>query len=411
MKYFLSLFSFFLIASVSAQFTVDAELRPRFEYRHGYKFLFDDTNETAAAVTQRTRIKTTLKKEKLTLHFSFQDLRVWGDTPQLTFTDRNGLQVNAAWADIALDSSFHMKIGRQPLAYDDQRILGEANWAQQSRVHDALVLRHAKGSFKAHLGLAYNQSSQRLTGTFLDTPGTYKTMQYLWLHNDFGDVDASFLVLNNGQQGTITGNAETRFNQTIGTHLKFNLSNIVLATNVYLQTGKDVRNNDLSAYLLGLSAMYKANDNLNITLGGELQSGNDNNTISEDTNNAFTPFYGTNHRYNGHMDYFYTGNHLNSVGLFNLFLKFNGKINDKSSYSIAFHNFASAADFTEKQLGNEVDLAYKIKLQKDVSLSMGYSQMFAADGLKLLQSVPDPAINNWGYMMLTVNPNLFTSKM
>ena len=32
-------------------------------------------------------------------------------------------------------------------------------------------------------------------------------------------------------------------------------------------------------------------------------------------NNSFTPFYGTNHKFNGHMDYFYVGNHIGNVGL------------------------------------------------------------------------------------------------
>ncbi len=30
---------------------------------------------------------------------------------------------------------------------------------------------------------------------------------------------------------------------------------------------------------------------------------------------AFTPLYGTNHKFNGWMDYFYVGNHGSSIGL------------------------------------------------------------------------------------------------
>ena len=44
------LFFLFLITNTRAQLTVDAEVRPRFEYRHGFKTLFPDNEDAAAFV-------------------------------------------------------------------------------------------------------------------------------------------------------------------------------------------------------------------------------------------------------------------------------------------------------------------------------------------------------------------------
>ena len=78
------------MANVKAQLKIDTELRPRFEYRHGYKTLFPDNTDPAAFVSQRTRLNAGFKNEKLNFYLSLQDVRVWGDVPQLNSSDSNG---------------------------------------------------------------------------------------------------------------------------------------------------------------------------------------------------------------------------------------------------------------------------------------------------------------------------------
>lgn len=53
------------------QLTVDAEVRPRFEYRHGFKTLFPDNTDPAAFVSQRTRLNARLHSRKLRVLFKF----------------------------------------------------------------------------------------------------------------------------------------------------------------------------------------------------------------------------------------------------------------------------------------------------------------------------------------------------
>jgi hypothetical protein len=60
-----------------------------------------------------------------------------------------------------------------------------------------------------------------------------------------------------------------------------------------------------------------------LAAGYEYLSGNSYNKT--DKVYAFEPFYGTNHKFNGFMDYFYVGNHINSVGLHDAWLKYGYK--------------------------------------------------------------------------------------
>lgn len=394
-----------------AQFTISGEIRPRAEYRNGYKTLKADGTDAALFVSQRTRFNTQFIAEDYTFFISFQDVRVWGDVPQLNTADKNGLSVHEAWGQVKFNPNFAVKLGRQEIVYDDSRMFGNVDWTQQGRSHDAAIFKLGNEDFKLDLGVAYNQEAENLFGNLYTVSGNYKALQYAWFHKDWRNFNASFLFLNNGLQNI--AEEEIRYSQTFGTHLKYKANDALsLNANAYLQSGKDILDNDLSAYLVGLNLGYKASAKLNFGLGFEIQSGNDNATIGNE-NKAFTPFYGTNHKFNGFMDYFYVGNHANSVGLVDVFVEIGTKLGEKSSLTAYLHNFSAQAEIgqgIEKQLGTEVDLVYTHKLNKDVTIGAGYSQMFASDGLEVLKSNADGNGNNWAWLMLTIKPTLFSSK-
>ena len=412
-----ALFGLFFTTNANAQLDLDAELVSRGEYRHGFSTLFPDNANPAAFVTQRTRLKTKYKADKLEFYLGLQDIRVWGDVAQLNSADANGLAVHQAWAKINLGNNFSIKSGRQEVIYDNHRIFGNVNWAIQARSHDLAIFKYETDSFKIDLGVAYNQARQTLKDNFYTGPSNYKTFQYIWLHKKMKDLSASVLFLNNGIQydSGITGHVDStgvRYSQTAGTHLEYKKNKLNLTANAYYQFGKDAANNDLNAYLIGLEAKYKTSEKIQVGLGGEIQSGNDNGAPSAGKNNAFTPFYGTNHKFNGWMDYFYVGNHGNNVGLVDLYFNIDVKLNKKSSMYLATHNFNTAADLPTigtQTLGQEIDFVYTYKIQKDALIKIGYSQMFADTGMEVLKGNTDGNTNNWAWVMLVVKPNLFSS--
>ena len=397
-----------------AQLTLSGEFRPRTEFRNGYKTLNPSDVDPALFTSQRLRLNTKYATEKYTFFVSLQDVRVWGDVKQLNTADNNGLALHEAWGLVNFDG-VSLKAGRQEIVYDDSRMFGNVGWAQQARSHDALLLSFGE-TFKLDVGLAFNQDGESLSGTSYTTSGNYKAMQYAWFNKKWDNLSLSLLFLNNGLQyidDADVSNDEVRYSQTIGTHLKFNIAkNLKASANAYYQGGSDILDRDLSAYLLGLDLGYKASDNWNFGLGFEVQSGNDYDGDSSE-NKAFTPFYGTNHKFNGFMDYFYVGNHINSTGLVDVFAKVATKLSKKSNLSLFVHNFTSYAEVAQdvdKQLGTELDLVYSYKLAKDISLAAGYSQMFASEGMEYLKNNFDGNSNNWAWLMLTIKPTLFTSK-
>lgn len=403
--------------SAIAQFRIDGEIRPRFEYRHGFSTLFPVNTDASAFVSQRTRLNIDFKKAYLNFYLSVQDIRVWGDVAQLNRADRNGLGVHQAWGEIVFTPGLSLKFGRQVLNYDDQRVFGGVDWAQQARSHDLILLKYYKNATSLHLGAAFNQAAETNTGNLLTTENTYKSIQYGWFHQDWNSISASVLFLNNGLQFIDSVNvdsSQTRFSHTIGTHLNHAGPKFGVLSNLYYQFGNDVNNNDLNAYLIALEANYNIDPKWAITAGAELLSGNDGGVPSGGRNKAFSPFYGTNHKFNGLMDYFYVGNHADNVGLLDVYFGSNIGLGEKTSLNGRIHNFRAAAglpDTERMQLGVEADFVVNFNFKEDINLKVGYSHLFASEGMEVVKNNFDDNDNYWGWVMLTVNPVLFQTTM
>ncbi len=411
-KYYL-LIVIFIVASqfAQAQFTLDGEFRPRTEYRHGFGSIIPDAADAGFGISTRIRLNAGYQVDAYKFYVSFQDVMVWGENRQILPNDQNNsFAVFQAWAEINLGEGFSTKLGRQVISYDDQRIMGGLDWAQQGRNHDAALIKYKKGKFIADFGLAFNQDYSHptgfiSTGTGYNTTGffSYKTMQYLYLKQAWNNFAGSLLLLNNGFQKFDTNDNPDGVNsiQTLGTHLNYKKNKFGIAANAFLQLGDNID----GAYLLGLDLTYKASDKINLGAGLEIISGNDSATPDTE---AFFPLYGTNHKFNGFMDYFYVGNHANSIGLFDIHASANFKLNSSSSLLVKVLNFSGEQDLPsgEKSLGTELDLVFS-KAFKNYALKLGYSHMFASDGMYELKGVTETAasdMQNWGWAMLVIKP-------
>jgi hypothetical protein len=139
-------------------------------------------------------------------------------------------------------------------------------------------------------------------------------------------------------------------------------------------------------------------------MGFEHLSGNSYDKNDKDY--TFNPFYGTNHKFNGFMDYFYVGNHLNSVGLNDAYVKYACK-KDKFGFNGHLHYFASAGKISadaNKYLGTELDLDISYAVQPNATIIAGWSLMFEAESMELLKGGDHSVGQHWGYIMLSVTP-------
>ncbi|MEN2401710.1 alginate export family protein [Flavobacterium sp. MC2016-06] len=393
---------------------VNLQLRPRYEFRNGYKTLLPYGQEGTSQITQRSRLNFDYKQDLLKVKLTLQNVRTWGDVPTNTTADKNGIAVFEAWAQYDISEKWSARLGRQVLSYDNQRIMGEIDWLQQGQSHDAVLVTFNPKNHQLDLGGAYNSNAENLVQTPY-TVTNYKTMQFAWYHTSISNLNASLLVLNTGYE---YANAATKllvdYKQTFGTYLTYKTKKIDSDLAFYGQTGKST-DKQVSAWYAGANLGYFATENFKIGLGYEFLSGkdmNDGSTVIK----SFNPIFGTNHAFNGYMDYFYVGNHQNSVGLQDAFLKLNYNVN-KWQFALIPHLFYApnkvvtpVNETLDSYLGTEVDFTTAYKFKKDIVLTGGYSQMFGSETLEFLKSGDAGHTNNWAWLMISVNPRIFSWK-
>ncbi len=160
--------------NANAQFSLNGQLRTRTELRNGYGTLSKDTS-AAFFTSQRARLAFGYKWDRLNFNLSVQDVRVWGqDASSINNADGNRLMVHEAWAEVTLlnisDTTIKtkgidnltLKIGRQALIYDDVRLLGDLDWLQQARRHDAVLLKAMHHGWQFDLGAGFNQNNENV---------------------------------------------------------------------------------------------------------------------------------------------------------------------------------------------------------------------------------------------------------
>ncbi|TDE51142.1 alginate export family protein [Flavobacterium sp. GT3P67] len=392
------------------------QLRPRYEYRNGFKNLMPNGEKATSFVSQRSRLNFNYKQEKLKAKLTFQNIRTWGDVATTTQVDKNGIALFEAWAQYDFDAKWSARLGRQVISYDNQRIFGEIDWAQQGQSHDAAVITFHQKNHQLDLGLVLNADKENLLEPKTAYTTNYKSLQYAWYHTQFSKLNMSLLFLNTGYEfEKAIGNLEVDYKQTFGTYLTFKDKKWDTNLGLYGQTGKS-NDKSVSAWYAGANLGYALTNAFKATFGYEYLSGKNQDDSSSDIK-SFNPIFGTNHGFNGYMDYFYVGNHLNSVGLQDVYLKLNYTQN-KWQFNLIPHVFSApnaVLDATNKKmdsyLGTEMDFTAGYAFQKDIVASAGYSQMFGSGTLERLKNGIDAAnTNNWVWVMVTFSPKIFTLK-
>ncbi len=407
------------------EFNLSGESRSRYENKYGYKTLRSKGEEAGNFVSQRTRLNFNFKKNKMKFKVSLQNTRVWGDISTLAAEDNTsagiGTTLHEAWGEAVLSEKFSVRLGRQEIIYDDSRIFGNVGWAQQARSHDAMLLKYAPNeNHRLDFGFAYSADSQAGVDALYSNAAGYKTFQYGRYQGKFNKIGVSFLLLNTGveyteNEGTTDEDNVIDYMQTIGPRVTYKSGAINADASIYFQTGKSY-DSSVSGLYFGANFGYKITDNFKAAIGGEYLSGKDMDDASTDLN-SFAPLFGTNHKFNGWMDYFYVGNHLTpgkAVGLIDGYLTL-GFSKNKFSVKLVPHYFASAAkiiddnlDEMDNYLGTEIDFALGYKLTKSITLNAGYSQMFATESMEVLKGGDKDEQNSWGWVMITFKPNLFS---
>jgi hypothetical protein len=461
----LFLLALLLMATISnAQLTVTGQVRTRTEYRDGVGTLRPKPNKPAFFTSQRSRLTFNYKMSRIVLQASLQDVRVWGqDASTISNADGNRLGLHEGWAEIILfnkkDSSFtkspieyfSVKIGRQELLYDDSRLLGNLDWLQQARRHDAIVLKLLQSKWQLDLGAAFNQNTDAFNynGTYytpanvapyvrdskgnlvatpaglipivngsglsaksgslslMNPPGTnglnqhYKSMQFVYAAKTFGGARISYLILADQFSKYKLDSVKTidsgyvygrRYNQS-GVHARFTTG---LLSTIQLDTKKQ----------------------LSLTAGAWWQGGKDKEGLSlsswmstlslthtknkwsftagwDYVGKSFDPLYGTPHKFWGYMDYFYVGTGAPAGGLSDPYFKVKySSANKRFTTGIDYHYFSLAKDqknesgaAIDKYLGSEIDWISSYTLNKFTQLELGIAYLAASNSMTYAKNI------------------------
>jgi hypothetical protein len=337
-----------------------------------------------------------------------------------------------AWAEIRLNDTvsknknLSLKLGRQELSYDDQRLVGNTDWLQQGRRHDAALLKYETQKWLLHLGAAFNQNKESASATvYNSTPAgnyaattnggsMYKTMAFFYAGKKLQKGSASFLFFTDHfskyYTDTIThlkvfdNSAWTR--ATTGFYFNNNFNQFLLTASAYYQFGHNYSGQKISAEQLTLSTQYSFSKKTSSGPGVDFYSGGTNGTTSK----TFDPLYGTPHKFAGLMDYYYAANGFGKNGLIDYYLKNKYKPSERMQLTLDLHQFnsaASVAGFSTKNLGQEIDLVGNYSLTKQIGFELGYAYYFVT---KLLTS---PSVKNvpnakssadWAYVTINIKP-------
>ena len=412
--------------SVKAQLTIGTQVRPRAEFRNGFKTLNSDDRSPAFFIEQRARLFADYNEEKFRVRINFQDVRTWGSTSQIYKSDPNALtNVYEAWGLYRFTDAWSVKVGRMAWDYDNARFLGDLRWAAQARSHDGLVISHnnTETKLRVDIGAAFNQvgfEPTMLAETFYSGVNNYKTNQFLYLHKGLSKAKFSVLIHNDGRQ--VPADSSLAMRQTYGLIGSGSIGSLDVGGEFYYQGGKNASDVEVDAFLI--NAFVKLQTALTpITIGFDYLSGT---SVTDTQDKSFNPLYGTNHKFYGYMDYFYVGNAHgqagNTAGLFDVHLKTNFQVGDRGSLAANTHVFQSAATLVNptdvnieesKYLGTEVDLVYTLKMDENVKFNLGYSQMFAGESMELVKTVTTEAssVNNWLWVMIDFNPSIVVKKL
>lgn len=405
-------------SSAFAQFKVDAELRPRFEIRDGYKTMLKSDQKPAYVATQRSRLNFGYSEEKYSIFISVQDARVWGEN--VSKTDAPSIGLNEAWVNYNFTDKWAMKLGRQSLSYDTKHLIGPNDWNNVGATHDIGLLRYKDEGLKADLGLAFNNNTDKNYESNYPL-SQYKYLSFLWVNKKLND-NLSLSVMNiadGNQKKNSNDTIYTRFTSGFHAAMQNDSSLFSFGLSAYYQYGKTPTGKSISAYFLSFSPEFNLSRKLKLILGIDYFSGDD--AFSTDSKvNSFSNLYGDGHGLYGYMDYFTTiDSHTDGAGLADIFLRTNYKHSANTSFEFTLHNFSltnNAIDDistpgsqlkAKKRLGTEIDLMVKHKMSSSVELRFGYSAMFATRSMELFKDGDHSKYQHWGWVMFVFRPTLF----
>ena len=389
------------IESAEWNLSLDGQYRPRAQFDSGKDFLGAKALDREW-ISHRARLGVVAgKKDGPQLVLRLQDTRVWGEESdplgQGTQTGTAlGLDLHEAYAAVPLGvPGLTLKVGRQEIALDNHRLVGNVDWTMRARSFDAARLQYtANGLDVSLLASIVNERDGA------DADGHVQALRpgdvyFGGLHARYAlnaDHRVSALALSRkNDSAEATGN---ELRHTIGVYAEGKQAGVAYNAEGYYQLGHQGAA-DIGAYMAGLRAAYAVPVAMTPTVGLWFEE------LSGDGNaaHAFDTLYATNHKFYGEMDFFlnipkHTGNRgLRDIAGAVSFTPMAGLTAGVDFHLFAAHEIAGDALTGAKDvqpatdLGKEVDVRVLWKIKPGLGLHALYGVFLPGEGMRTLRKI------------------------
>jgi hypothetical protein len=421
-------------------FTIDVDFRPRSEIRNGYGRLRRDTTRATLFTNMRSRILFTYKQEgKFVFHLSIQDIRVWGDKDPRS--NAGTVQIFEAWAEPFFTPKFSVRMGKQKLAFDNQRLFAENDWRPNSGTHDAFNFKYYGSKLSSDLAFAWNQNAQDASTAERFFDNTYNNavpykglaVSYLryavndkWTLSSINSAEAFQSIKPKDDK------EQLYMRYTDGGRIEFQPGNWYFTASGYLQSGWLATGKKVTAWYIQPEIRYSKKDNFTVRLGVEIFSGDDDSHVASNkvVDHNFSALYGVAHRFNGSMDFFTRfPADLGNAGLINPYLFVIKNVGKKIELRSDFHLFYSENNYITtkksddfdagvtipKYLGFENDFLFTYKPNSWTKIDAGASYALPTISMKEILSTAKGygyagLLPTWFYVSFSFKPQLFKAK-
>ncbi len=251
-------------------FSINASLWSRGEFRDG-ALPAENGVDHAAFLMSNNVIGMNYNGKYLEARFSPKFFGIWGAKGS------GGMAIEEAWFGLK-GGGWFLRLGRQKLSYDDERIIGSNDWAMATSTHDIVKAGFELGKHKLHILAAFNQNNENTNGGtyYINGGQAYKNMQALWYHFDpLPQLGASLIFMNTGMQNVMLTEEEnkTEYQQLFGVYASWKPGNFGLQASYYRQTGHDENGLPIHAWMTSAEADWRACDWLSLNTGYSFMNG------------------------------------------------------------------------------------------------------------------------------------------
>lgn len=394
------------------EFRISIEYRPRTELRLGYRVLPGDTTEVAFFTSHRARINFDLHKPGFNFHATIQETAVWGDSDPAKPSGK--IHFYEIYAEPFLNPRLTARIGRQRINCDNQRLFSENNWRQAGGYHNAARLMYRINQLSLDLIGAFNQASERLSGTSYNVPWqTYKSLVAGFLSYRFNSkFSASAIAFTDGYTDEQDVKL-THYKYTTGGRITYDDKGLQLSAAGYIQQGHISTGEQLIARYWESEVKWFPGKAYTFRLGAQFFSGDSDPTDGK--SQAFMAQYGASHRHNGGMDYtastVRTNNH---EGIVNPYLIQDIRLGNQLKLTWESHLlFTQKSPISEKELkkfyGWENDFKFRFIPNDFTEVELGMLVMAPGETLEYLPAGKTGSSTNtpwFAYIMMGWKPEL-----